>query len=257
LNSARAKLARAGKHFHTLQVEIPAFIRERRYSVIHEVDADRFYHRWKVPLGEPFPEEWGLIVGDFAHNARSALDHIAWQLAGADPADTWTQFPLYAEETKFGHASRVMKTIPHRPLALVKWLQPYRRPEPLNDPLWWLHTLDAEDKHKTITVMLAAMIDANVEPMVPPKSRLRHQIIFNPGPFDPAEAEAVIAEGEIIVTPLDGSPPHTDVKVDFEATFGVAIRADTARMTLLPGLPNLHRILVCAWDVWGKFLRYT
>jgi hypothetical protein len=59
------------------------------------------------------PTEWVLLVGDFAANARSALDHLAWQLA---LRNTWrasrekkarrpwppedTEFPIYASVAK-------------------------------------------------------------------------------------------------------------------------------------------------------------
>lgn len=257
LDSARAKLARATKHLHTLEEVVPAFLREHDYPVVHEVDRAAFYHRWKVELGTPFPECWALVIGDMAHNMRSALDHIAWELAGSDPADTWTQFPIYAEETKFAQAGRVVKTIPKRPLALIKWLQPYRRPNPYDDRLWTIHALDAEDKHKTITILLAAMVETEYFPVAPTPSRVQHEVTFTFGPFDPSIKDAVIAEGRLMASPLDGSPAHTDVEMNFQPTFGIAIRADSAGITWLPGLVVLHEALACAWQVWEWSSRYA
>ena len=53
-------------------------------------DAKR--HRIDVFVGrvEPLPIQWGLLLGDIAHNFRSCLDHIAWALVerGGKPPTT-------------------------------------------------------------------------------------------------------------------------------------------------------------------------
>jgi len=62
LNSARAKLARASHHFGVLESEIPAFIRERRYGVVHET-------AWTLRGG-------GEIEFFYAGGLSAGLEHV-------------------------------------------------------------------------------------------------------------------------------------------------------------------------------------
>ncbi len=58
----------------------------------------------------PLPIEWGLVLGDIAHNYRGCVDHIAWALVcrGRTPPDTLSNrarrkifFPVWETRTQF------------------------------------------------------------------------------------------------------------------------------------------------------------
>jgi len=269
LDSARAKLNRAQAHLETLEEETTRFFADNAYPIVHDLDADRLYHRYRVKLGKPFPKTWPLIIGDCAHNARSALDHIAWELAGSDPGDRQTQFPIFVEADTFASQGvRTIAKVPPRPRALIKWLQPCRRPNPPYDPLWGLHVLDAEDKHKTVSLALSVIEELEFGPRrMPAYSGFRHELTLTLGPFDPSEDEAVIAEGRMFFYPLiPGAPdpgsadpdgiPDPNVEVDLDPTFGIAIRIETAGMTLFPATVILRNYIACATEVVQMFERY-
>lgn len=101
-------------------------------------------------------ETWALMVGDCVHACRTALDHAVWQLTGQtfDTHDTQTQFPVFDDRRKFrDFGERYIQRIKgRRERAIIKWLQPYRRPEPDHDLLNLLHQLDIADKHKVVGV---------------------------------------------------------------------------------------------------------
>lgn len=257
LDSARAKLTWAQEHLNTLEQEVRAFFGAHPYPVSHEVDRATGYHRWKVELGRPLPDRWPLIAGDCAHNVRSALDHLAWQLAGAQPDDRTTQFPIFIDPDLFRSVGlRQIRPIPPRPQALIKWLQPHRRADPPHDPLWTLQVLDAEDKHKTLTLALGVTEEVELQPVIPPYSRLKHELGLIVGPFDTSIPDAVIAEGPFIAYPLKGGPPNTDVEVNLELSFGVAIRAETAGLTIMPAQLVMAEIIGCVKRVLTLFERY-
>jgi hypothetical protein len=52
--------------------------------------------------------EIGVIAGDAVHNLRSALDHLAWQLALLNTAKPHprTQFPIARSESEFFDAAQ-------------------------------------------------------------------------------------------------------------------------------------------------------
>lgn len=79
LAGASLKLARGEEHLTALNAEIEGWLQEHPYLSPHEVDEDGGVIYW-VELTEVVPPRFGIIVGDWAHNVRSALDHLAWEL---------------------------------------------------------------------------------------------------------------------------------------------------------------------------------
>jgi hypothetical protein len=96
------------------------------------------------------------MLGDSVHNVRSALDYVAWRLAGGDPTDLNTLFPICKHPAKFKSISGYrLKRIHPDAVAEVESIQPYNRPDPLHSSLWLIEELDARDKHKLITMTQA------------------------------------------------------------------------------------------------------
>ena len=184
-------------------------------------------------------------------NTKSALDHGAWQLAGAKPEDTGTQFPIFADEAKFKTAARQYKLIPPRPLALIKYLQPYRRTQPLDDLLWVIYALDNADKHKTLALGLG---NATPQPSItsPPWSRTYFHVDMLVGPF---QGDAVIGDITAYAVPRFGGP-NDNVKVDVEFTFGVALVDPITDLTLLFAKSDLRNAVARAEAVVEMFARY-
>ena len=80
-----------------------------------------------VRLGEvpELPADFSAVVGDFFHNVRSALDHLAWQLVlrhGLEPTRK-TAFPIHLEAPENG--VRVVPGVGDDALAAIDALQPY------------------------------------------------------------------------------------------------------------------------------------
>ncbi len=132
----------------------------------------------RVPVRE-FPSWASIVSGDYVHNLRSALDHLAWQLvkvSGAKPGP-WTSFPTYGDKDDFIRdvQQRAKKRgpgplegiDPHGPIwALIESYQPYNNTKlppwlPTDMPerdswkprlthLGILNALNNIDKHRTI-----------------------------------------------------------------------------------------------------------
>jgi hypothetical protein len=200
LDDAKSKLARAREHLEALQKEIGAFLEANPYRIVVErptpelhvvvVHSDAI-----VPYGR-----WSLILGDCVHNLRACLDYLAWQMAGSDPKDTSTQFPIF--ETSIGwrrnHKRRTARLTP-KLLAFVERTQPYNASHPETTPLNILRILDDSDKHKLLTVTLATPIALHIEGISGPcaaPAAIRWTMVPNP----------TLEDGAILATLVFSSP---------------------------------------------------
>src|SRR5205823_3252080 len=145
-----AKVERAHRHYQTLKEQVDAFFAGNPYLVTIEPDADARCYSARLTDAPPIPGiEWALLVGDCVHNARSALDYLAWELAGADPRDRQTQFPVFltADGYRKRGRMRVSKIASKTARALFEALQPYNASQPpVRSTLAVLNGLDVADK---------------------------------------------------------------------------------------------------------------
>lgn len=157
LIECRNKLDRAQEHFNLLNIEITEFLNDKANSYIQEYDREQHKYLFRAKLGRRVPvTRWALMIGDCVHNARSALDYIAWRLAGADLRDRNTQWPIFISPEGFRKrgAKRLFKMRPGARAEIAR-LQPYNRTNSQLDPFWILQELDARDKHKLLTTIYA------------------------------------------------------------------------------------------------------
>ena len=128
LEGVAAKLVRARSHFDKLGEVCDKAIKQSTGEPFVEREGD--WEVVRVPVGE-FPVWPSIVSGDYVHNLRSALDHLAWQLvkvSGAKPGP-WTSFPIYGDKNDF--------------IRNVKERTNKRRPGPLegierDGPIWTL-----------------------------------------------------------------------------------------------------------------------
>lgn len=81
------KLARAEQHFKVLYGEFRELIEREPQPFgisIPYFDARTGYYVCKAIVTDSPPMRLGVILGDVIHNARSALDHLVWQLVIAN-----------------------------------------------------------------------------------------------------------------------------------------------------------------------------
>jgi hypothetical protein len=143
LDDAREKLRWAKHHFAVIKTEIEAFEKRNDYSVSVDVDAETGTYSFQVSnLGEANPD-WGLMVGDCLHNARTALDYLMIRLValvtGDDPRDIGDiQFPVYDGGENPGkrfNGDKSVARLRENPafrgyMARVEELQPYNNGNP-------------------------------------------------------------------------------------------------------------------------------
>ena len=79
LDDPRAKLARADEHRLVLETAMRQLLDGTTLTVVERSSVTVGQDKKVQPTYElrdmpEMPEQWGLIIGDFAHNARAALD---------------------------------------------------------------------------------------------------------------------------------------------------------------------------------------
>jgi hypothetical protein len=123
---------------------------------------------------EPPIEDWGIQMGEFAHNLRSALDNLAFALARLKsdplPKPKRIAFPIVADKAHFAEESRqTLQQVPDLAAQLIERLQPFNRDgsasmgTPESDALFMLQWLNNADKHRVPSVVLVAQVDADHE----------------------------------------------------------------------------------------------
>jgi hypothetical protein len=161
------KLARAEQHLSDLQARIniastatpallqPVFSVDRR-TVTFTV-GDR---------SGPLYEEWALVIGDFIHNVRAALDALAWDLAhldGAVPsssAEKRIYFPIcQTEKAWISQLKGPLSTVPRDMQKRLYVLQPFVYERPSQAIFAVLNDLDILDKHRGLLHATARIRD--------------------------------------------------------------------------------------------------
>lgn len=179
-----SKVQRAYQHIAFLNREIAEFLRGEPYQAVidpspelHQVwPGALFNEHWFLRfhvLREP-PAHWGRIIGECLYDFRSALDHAATILAGAE-ADTKTEFPIFWERAKYwarersGQAARRsglqnVDGMSHRVQAFIEHVQPHHRRnrDIATHPLWLLQDLTNQDKHQSPNLIGGAVVKCDL-----------------------------------------------------------------------------------------------
>lgn len=164
LDGPRAKISRAKSQLAAFQTKLHDFFVSNPFDIgLAEFDGKPGHHNIRVKSDPPIlPDEWGAIVGEIAHDLRSALDGLAWQLA-CNPGKE-TSFPIFYKIRKGGKLTSnfgkdgngAIKKINKNLWPRIKAFQPYQYGNGgARSPLWRLHELNRIDKHRLMPVLAA------------------------------------------------------------------------------------------------------
>ena len=158
------KVERATRHLDELEGRI-APIEAAPFEIVEARDAmngDRIWVIETKAAAEHLKDvsTYGVVVADFVHNLRSALDQTIYKLAAAPTianafpvcasasGDRYSFFGTIRDE---GVGLRRLRTVPNPAFDYVEAIQPYNRLG-ARDPLWQLNEMWNEDKHRTVLV---------------------------------------------------------------------------------------------------------
>lgn len=159
LEDCRLKVARAKEQFDSLHGKIADFAKANPYVINIEVDPETGDELFETSDPPAFPRPWGVLVGEIAHNCRSALDYLITVLveeAGGE-SDGNNAFPIsktegrYLEPNKRGRSyrDRLLRGVSEPLKKKIDALQPYQRGDlACADALLTLRYLADRDKHR-------------------------------------------------------------------------------------------------------------
>ncbi len=164
LDGIAAKLDRAQEHLKALHAQLPAFLDEKPHRFVGYLDPQARRYSIRVIIEKDPPLLWSIIVGDFVHNLRSALDHLIWQLVivgGGKPTRS-NQFPIFTQEPHTERQreawDRMTNGLSEDILNAVKQVQPYTTPDRAKETgLALLNGLSNEDKHRLPVATVTAI----------------------------------------------------------------------------------------------------
>jgi hypothetical protein len=185
LEGVRLKVKRAVEHYDTLKTEIRAFFDSKPYEVTTEYESKGRRHVARIHIKRDPPPVLGLLIGECLYQLRTALDHLAWQLASIDgrtPPET-TEFPIFKDRPKYERArDRKMGSLPKEAQDLIDGFQPCdpkASGDPAEHPLWLLHRLTNDDKHQRLHLVFSTPL--GFDGRFGPQGNL--EVGFTTGPF--------------------------------------------------------------------------
>lgn len=155
--NAALKIARADHHLSGLKLATQQFFDTNHYLL--RLTPNPHPPKYVLTASRHWvtPADWSVIVGDCAHNARSSLDMIIYQLsdlAAEDRARRNLQFPIFDDPAKFAaKESSYLNGVDASQRTIIEAFQPYHSDATPNDPLRLLAEINNADKHRLIHVV--------------------------------------------------------------------------------------------------------
>ncbi|AGG07960.1 hypothetical protein [Dehalococcoides mccartyi] len=181
LSNINPKLQRANEHLDALLSQISRFIQNNPPHVVIEEDQEDHLCILKIYCPK-IDTRFGIIVGEFAHNLRSSLDNLVWQLALSFTHNPNKHICFPVTETNDADARKFIKSstcgIHPEAIKLIETLQPYNEGENFKqNSLWKLHKLWNIDKHRVIP-SVGTVLEINIPKGITPSEIENHNGIF-------------------------------------------------------------------------------
>ena len=260
LDSWWLKFKRAQQHLVDLRRMARLYAASNPYKVVRVRKSKRQDKTWQYRLVMDPPDPmFAMVIGDFVHNLRSALDHVvvacvppryrksaSWPVLHEDilarnPDGTF----VHPDSQRRRELLKVIGGLSDDAFTFVIAMQPHRRSQPESDALGLLSRLENADKHRNLLAVGAGLENPVVKWM----------LSGEPFSVDRAPPGAFLKNNAIL---SHSAPPgyldYIELKMDAEGTAAVHIqvtmldRPDNVftialRPTLLAMLVHIRLIL--------------
>jgi hypothetical protein len=177
----RLKIERAVHHIHDFNAKAAEFLSKKPFETVVRSQPTGAEDTICIQAKEAIPDEFALIIGDAVHNLRTALDLAIFGIIGTRAKNPESvQFPFGKNVYSFKNAftQRQIDIAGENVRRAVCDLKPY---DGGNEPLYGVHRLDIQDKHKLIFTFgkVVQMIGDDVRKLHPALSHW-----YGPGPIE-------------------------------------------------------------------------
>lgn len=161
LEGPRLKWEGAIRNLEAIKVKVAEFAESDPHRVAVNFEPETGCHVARMDIREDPDPQLGVMVGEFVHNLRSCLDHIAWQLARlsnsakvCNKSRAAIYFPVCYSREQFAKHS-VLPFLPEDARTFMSSFQPYEGPdEPRDHWLAGLNMLWNSDKHRLVHAVM-------------------------------------------------------------------------------------------------------
>jgi hypothetical protein len=230
LDGPWAKVDRAVEHLKALDLGCQVFLETKPYYVAAEFEPDAERHVVLLRVRQGVPIALSVVLGDFLHDLRSALDQAAWLLAcRSNPLEElWKpnvakgiDWPFVDDPSKLRHDGLGCR-VADDALAVLDRAQPYQG----TDSALALQRLDALwniDKHRVVHSGFA-ILDMSQVKFVPMGIHIEEvpgetELVFDP---DRAAVDRTPLAYVTFAPPPEGHPRTAKVDVKGEPTAQIA-----------------------------------
>lgn len=256
LSGVYLKLERAETHIETVREKIDAFRKRKpapfgfRTEKNPRPDKSVEYVLYAI-VRKPPPPELAPIIGDALHNIRSALEHLAYELAPPRIRQArQTQFPIFTDECRFKVLSpKMIRGIKGDERTLIERVQPYVASNPPStDPLAILNELSNLDKHRLLVPMIAAVAATSVW-VASDNADIR---------FTHVEAGPVKHDAKIVAFTASPKDPSKDMKVTPQSGLQIQLSETGANFDVEADLlldmiqHHVRHMIVGLWFEYGQ-----
>lgn len=161
LDGCGLKFSRAVEHLNALNDVAHRFNDSDSCTLVPEINNQTREIVLRVKILKSAPLAWAIVIGEIAHNLRSCLDHMVWQLALTQVPVPYnkTEFPIFIKSADYNRKGLGnIRDLPAPQKTFIEGLQPYHRGNDAHsDPLWLLHELNNTDKHRLLPIVNAGV----------------------------------------------------------------------------------------------------
>lgn len=248
LDGPRAKIRRAQQHLEAFDAQRGSWIQSNPYTIVPRSDADKTRWTFRVYIdpkkAQANAEAFALVVGDYVHSLRSALDHLAWALVTVANKRTLSKehkrqiaFPVISTHPKDFWGTVTVGHLTLEQGLMLEGFQPYRAiGMEMTTPLADLNSLWNLDKHRLLTPIKVTLSGAVGPEFSSPDARIVGEPQWDP--------EISLVDGtDVAWVTAEVTGPNPQVNMDrfsVDVTFGESDRL----VTDLPVLLQLTRDIV-------------
>lgn len=215
------KLERADRHLAEFENAFGAYYARRPMHLDGYFDEPQSQWVATVRVTEAPPAAFGPIIGDIAHNLRSALDQLTWQLALLRTATPYkrTQFPIFTDPDNYAKdGTRLLQSLEPEHAGFIERLQPYHEDDPTETLLYGLNVLSNVDKHREMHFANSALTGASLTIRMTGGGVGFGAMQLNFGQFTDGSEVARLHD---VVQGVDDEPPQFEIDIQGAFDLGV------------------------------------
>ena len=149
-----ARVERAGVLLDELELISESFLAEQQRLVVEAQEGDRRVGIYTGKTGLA-PAEFAVRAGEIAHNLRSSLDHLVWQLVSTNgqKPNRGNAYPIGKDAQEYDKIEQSwLRGVPQAVREIIRRKQPWSPPGS-GSYLWPLHCMSNEDKHRHLQMV--------------------------------------------------------------------------------------------------------